>query len=266
MRIFVFLQTDFGAGLFWHTLNTNTMQVKILFRFFILFFLIALSQGVRAQKEKSLWIDARAGLNTSFIVNQNAYGNGELDYATTFGLTAGLGASYYLTYTWGFSAAISWAKLGQNYSGLQSSGDATRKVKLNYLCIPLLAMRKIGSVKKHTWFGFGPELMFLTGAKQEYHRKNGGPLPKPDFMKEGLTDIKERFSPVDVALKISLNKIYDVYQNRNYRLFFSANMAMGLVDMNKKSWHTPNMHGVYAGSHNFYMGITAAVMYQASVK
>lgn len=239
------------------------MTLKKTSFFLVILFLSLLSVSVHAQKAKSLWLDAKTGLNTSIIINQNAYGNGELDYATTFGLTAGLGATYYLSKSWGVTTSLNWLKLGQNYSGLQSSGDATRKVKLHYLEVPVLAVRSIGKPKNLTWIAFGPELMFLFSAKQDYHRVKGGILPKPDYMVEGITDIKERFKPVDVAINISLSKIYDIYQNRNFRLLLSANMAVGLTDINGKDWHTPNMHGDYSGSHNFYMGIKAGIIYRA---
>jgi hypothetical protein len=219
-----------------------------------------------AQKAGSLWLDARAGINTSFIINQNAYGNGELDYATTFGFTAGPGASYFLSDVWGANASLTWAKLGQNYSGTQSSGDAKRKVKLSYLELPMLAMRKIEGPANPAWFSFGPELMFLTGAKQDYEREDGGPLPHEENMQEGVTDIKDRFKPVDLAINISFSKIYDIYTNSKLRLLVSANMAIGLTDINSKDWQTPNIHGEYAGSHNFYLGMKVGLMYRAYMK
>jgi hypothetical protein len=240
------------------------MNKKLLFAGSLLLFIII--TNLQAQQPESLWLDVRAGFNTSLIVNQNAYGNGELDYATTFGLTGGPGASYFLSEKWGINASLAWLKLGQNYSGPQSGGDATRKVKLNYIELPILAMRKIEGPKNPAWFAFGPDFMFLTGAKQDYHREDGGPLPKAENLTTGITDIKDRFAPVDIALKISLNKIYDIYENNKLRLLFSADMAYGLTDINHKDWHTPNLKGAYAGSHNFYIGIKAGLMFKAFVK
>ena len=247
-------------------MKPDIMSLKKTTFFLVLLLIFTISTDLQAQKSKSLWLEAKAGLNTSVIINQNAYGNGEMDYATTFGLTAGLGANYYLTEKWGVNASFNWSKLGQNYSGMQSSGDAKRKVKLNYLEVPLLALRRVGRPKNLTWVSFGPEIMFLLNAKQEYERENGGPLPKPDYLIEGTTDITNRYKPIDIALSFAISKIYDVYQNRNFRFLISANMAVGLSDINSKEWKTPNMHGSYAGSHNFYMGIKAGIMYKAFVK
>jgi hypothetical protein len=235
---------------------------------FLIFILVYLgSSGIYAQKAKSLWFDVCAGINTSLIINQNAYGNGELDYATTFGFTGGPGTSYLLSDNWGINTSLTWSKLGQNYSGSQSSADAIRKVKLNYLELPLLAMHRIKGTKNPTWIAFGPEFMFLAGAKQDYHRENdGSELPKPLTMVEGNTDIIDRFNPVDIGLNISLKKIYDLYENSKLRLVVTANMAIGLTDMNSKEWQTPNMKGDYSGSHNFYLGIKAGLMYRAYIK
>jgi hypothetical protein len=226
---------------------------------------ICYSYSVLAQESKSLWLDAKAGLNASFILNQNAYGNGELDYATTFGFAAGPGVNYFITDNWGLSTSLVWAKIGQNYSGRQSGGDATRKVKLNYIEMPLLAMRRIEGTKVPTWIAFGPELLFLTGAKQVYHREDGNPLPNESAMHEGNTRISNHFKPVDLALDISLSKLYDVYENSKLRLLVSANMAIGLTDMNSKDWQIPNLKNKYAGSHNFYIGIKVGLMYKAWV-
>jgi hypothetical protein len=233
----------------------------------LLFILLILSVSftLMAQQAKSLWLDMRAGINTSFIINQNAYGNGELDYATTFGFTAGPGASYFLSEKWGVNTSLTWAKIGQNYSGLQSSGNADRKIRLNYLELPLLAMNKIAWAKQPTWIAFGPELMFLISAKQDYQREDGGPLPNEISMVEGITNVKDRFNPVDLALNITLCKIYDLYENSKFRLLVTANMAYGLTDMNSKNWHTTNLQNKYAGSHNFYMGIKIGLMNKAFV-
>lgn len=52
---------------------------------------------VFSQKKKSLWLHAIGGINSSWIANQNAYGNPEFEYATTFKLSAGGGITYYIT-------------------------------------------------------------------------------------------------------------------------------------------------------------------------
>jgi hypothetical protein len=238
------------------------MKKTILF--ITLLLICLLSAKVRAQKAKSLWIAASAGVNTSLIINQNAYGNGELDYSTTLNLTAGPGIRYFISRKWGINSSVNWARLGQNYRGLQSGGQATRKVKLDYVEFHILAMRRIENANQPTWIAFGPEIMLLTAARQEYHNEEGSVLPKPEYLVEGTTDIKDRIKPFDIALNFSLNRMFDFYKNQRFMCLITANMAYGLTDISKKEWNTPNMHGEYSGSHNFYMGIRVGVMYRAS--
>jgi hypothetical protein len=240
------------------------MKKTLLLVTFLMFGLLKAS--VEAQEAKSLWIAATAGLNTSLIINQNAYGNGEMDYSTTLNFTAGPGIRYFISEKWGINSSVNRARLGQNYRGLQSGGQATRKVKLDYVEFHMLVMRKIENANLPTWIAFGPEIMFLTAARQEYSREEGNMLPKPEFLVEGTTDIKDRIKPIDVALNFSLNRMFDVYKNKRFMLLLTANLAYGLTDINKKTWNTPNMHNEYAGSHNFYMGIRAGVMFRALKK
>lgn len=220
---------------------------------------ILLSAGkVQAQQEGSLWINLVTGFNSTWILNQNAYGNPELEYATTFGFTGGLGASYYFSKKWGFNATFIASKLGQNYSGVQSGADAERKVKLSYLEIPLLFMMHVNNAQNPTWFAFGPDIMILINAQQEYFRKDGGEeLPNPEGMKVG--DIRERFNPTDVALAISLNKMYRLDDSGKAMFLLSFNSSIGLTDINSVEWKIPNMSGEYGGSHNFYIGIKAGL-------
>jgi hypothetical protein len=228
---------------------------------------IAITGNVQAQESRSIWLTASAGVCTSIILNQNAYGNGEQDYSTTLGYVAGAGARYLISNKFGVTSTVSLVKLGQNYRGVQSSGEANRKVNLDYIELPLLAMYRITNAQNTTWIAFGPDIMFLVSAKQKYNRKDGNPLPKPDYLIEGSTDVKDRFKPIDLAINFSLNRIFDIdYRKRNLLLLMSANMTFGLTDINSNDWRIPNMHGNYAGSHNFYMGIRAGLMYRAFKK
>lgn len=215
-----------------------------------------------AQQVNSKWINVVTGLNSNWIVYQNAYGNPEIEYSTTFGFTGGVGMSYFISEKWGASFSVLATKMGQNYSGVQSGGDAERKVKLSYLELPLLFMAHIKNMPNPTWISFGPDIMVLLNAQQEYRRTGGEPLPNPDGMKIG--DIRERFNPTDVALQLSLNKMYELNDTDNVMFLFSINTAFGLTDINSIEWKTPQRDGTYSGSHNFYIGIKAGLMFKAS--
>ena len=228
------------------------------------FVMLLTAFSATAQQVNSKWINAVVGLNSSWIIYQNAYGNPEIEYSTTFGFTGGMGMTYFINEQWGVSGTFMATKAGQNYAGVQSGGDATRKVHLSYLEIPLLITKHIdaSSPDKPTWISFGPDILVLLKAQQEYVRKGGDPLPNPDGMKVG--DIRERFNTTDVALNFAINKMYKMSGSDNVMFLLSFNTAIGLTDINSIEWKTPQIDGTYTGSHNFYIGIKAGLMFKAS--
>lgn len=226
-------------------------------------FVFLFASKVQAQQEGSLWINAITGLNSNWIVYQNSYGNPELEYATTFGFTGGMGVSYFFSDQWGVRGSLLASKLGQNYSGILKDIDTERKVKLSYLEIPVQFMKHIPYAQNPTWISFGPDIMVLFNAQQEVFRKGGiDDLPNPIGMKKG--DIRERFNKTDVALSFSLNKMYELNESGNAMFLLSFNTAFGLTDINNIEWKIPQLDGTYTGSHNFYIGIRAELMFKAS--
>jgi len=225
----------------------------------VVFFVLCFAGGALAQQKGSLWVNVTAGLNSTLILNQNAYGNPEMAYLPTFGLTGGLDVNYFHSYNWGYSGSLLVSKLGQNYSGIQAGAEAERKVKLLYLEVPLLVMKNIPFMKKPTWISFGPDILILLNAQQDYTREEGSPpLPYPDGMASG--DITDRFKRADIAMDLSLNQIYSLNYSGKLMLLIALNTAIGITDINSPEWQIPNTHGEYGGSHNFYIGMKVALM------
>jgi hypothetical protein len=229
----------------------------------IAIFMLVFSFHLEAQQLNSFWLNGIAGINSNWILNQNAYGNPEMAYAPSFGFTGGVGASYFIRKKWAIDGSVLLSKLGQKYSGEQAGAKAERKITLNYLEVPLLFMRKIPFTKYPTWISAGPDIMILLRAKQEYSREDGGyNLPNPEGMAEG--NITERFKPADIALNVSLNRMFDLNYFKSIMLLVSANSSFGLLDINSSEWQIPNTHGVYAASHNFYIGLKVGLMFKAA--
>lgn len=229
---------------------------------YILTFILLISVEVKAQQVHSLWINAVPGLNSTWIMNQNAYGNPEFEYSTAFGLSGGLGATYFYKRHWGFNGSLLVSKLGQSYSGVQAGGDADRKISLTYLEMPVLMMKEIPGMPYPTWISFGPDVLFLLNANQEYTREGGNPISNPEGMASG--NVKERYKQVDVAINFSVNRMYNLDYFRKMMFLFSINTAVGLTDINSKEWQIPNTHDVYGGSHNFYIGIKVGLMFKVA--
>jgi hypothetical protein len=236
------------------------MNRKIQILCLVAVFTAGFSFKVQAQQVGSVWVNALAGGNNTWILNQNAYGNQEIEYAPAFGFTGGVGMSYFHNRNWGFNGSFLASQLGQNYAGYQGGAEATRKIKLTYLEVPLLIMRNIPEMLYPTWISFGPDIMLLLDAKQDYSRDGGSPLPNPDAMLS--SEAKERFNTVDVAVNLSLNRMYTLDYFQKLMFLISVNSTVGLTDINKSSWQIPNTHSYYGKSHNFYIGVKVGIMYK----
>lgn len=228
----------------------------------IIIFMLLLSAEVKSQQVQSLWISALPGFNSIWILNQNAYGNQEFEYASRFGLTGGLGVTYFYRKNWGFNGSLLLSQMGQNYSGYQAGGVANRKIKLSYLEVPLLFMRELPYMQYPTWVSFGPDVLILLNANQKYIRNGGSPLPNPEGMIDG--NVMDRYKPFDVALNFSINRMYNLDYFRKMMFLFSVNSMLGLTDINTTAWQIPNKHDIYKGSHNFYIGIKVGMMFKVA--
>lgn len=246
--------------LFDKSIQLKTEHMKKYIMRLVIVFLISFSIKVQAQQRGSMWVNVISGVNNTWIINQNAYGNQEVEYSSAFGMTGGLGMSYFYNRKWGFSGSVLASQLGQNYKGYQAGAVADRKVKLLYLEIPLMVMKDVLDMTYPTWISFGPDVLILLNAKQEYNRDGGSQLPNPEGMYEG--DTRDRFKPADVAVNLSLNRMYTLNYSRKLMLLLSLNSAIGLTDINKSAWQIPNKHDVYGRSHNFYIGMKIGLMYK----
>jgi hypothetical protein len=220
------------------------------------------SVAVKAQQAHSVWFNAVLGVNSAWIMNQNAYGNQEFEYATSFGPNGGIGATYFYQRHWGVNGSLLLSQTGQNYSGYQAGGVADRKIKLTYLEVPLLIMKDLRAFQYPTWISFGPDVLILLNANQDYSREGGNSLPNPDGMIDGA--VKDRYKPIDIALNFSVNRMYNIDYFRKLMFLVSANTAVGLTDINTKEWQIPNTHDIYRGSHNFYIGIKLGMMFKVA--
>lgn len=228
----------------------------------IIIIVILFSVQVKSQQVHSLWINAVTGINSTWLINQNAYGNPEFEYSTSFGLTGGLGATYFYKKHWGLNGSILLSKFGQSYRGVQSGGDADRRISLTYIEIPLLLMKDIPGMLYPTWISFGPDFMILKNATQKYTREGGRDLAYPERMESA--NVKDRYKMADVALTFSVNRMYNLDYLRKMMFLFSVNTTVGLTDINAKEWQIPNTHDIYAGSHNFYIGMKVGMMFKVA--
>lgn len=230
--------------------------------FSLLLVLLILTGNISfAQLSGSTWLTTSLGLNSCWLLNQNAYGNQEMDYATTFGIQGTIGANYYINSEYGISTGVGFGNFGQNYQGDQGGATATRKVHLNYIQVPIFGMKQLCDPQTPCWLTFGPQLMFLTSATQNYTRDAGNPLPHPEYLPEGKKDVTKWYKPADVMLNLGYTKVYMLRTSDNVRMMWSVNGAMGIFDVNAKDYQIENIHGEYKSSHNFYIGAQIGLMF-----
>jgi hypothetical protein len=236
------------------------MGIRLL-HLLTLIFIVLFNLNVSAQRAKSTWLTTNLGLNNCWILNQNAYGNTELDYGTKFGLNLSIGANYFIDKDYGISTGIAFGNLGQNYRGIQGGADATRKLNLTYFQIPALVIKQLCKIDNPCWLSFGPEFLFLTSAQQTYSREEGDPLKNPDYLPEGKKDVSKWFKPADILLSLGYTKAYFMRLNDKSRLTWSVKSGIGLFDINASEYQIENIQGKYRASRNFYIGAQVGFMF-----
>jgi len=231
---------------------------------FLLLFagILVFTNRVNSQPSNSTWLTSSVGLNSTWLMNQNSYGNPEMDYGTKFGLSGSIGLNHYLDSKYGLSTGIGFGNFGQSYMGEQKGAKASRKVNLNYIMVPLIGMKQLCDPHHPCWLTFGPQIMILTSAKQKYSRENAEePLPYPEYLPEGVKDVTKWYKPVDVMLNVGFTNLYYLRTNDDMRLMLSFNAALGLFDINSKDYQLSTKGEAYKGSRNFYMGVNLGLMF-----
>lgn len=220
-----------------------------------------------AQQKNTSWISADIGVNNTWILNQNMYGNPELPYIAKFGYSGDITYQHFNNVK-GYSVGLGIANLGQKYEGEMAGAYAQRKVNLTYLKLPVMGIYNLGGKRQRTWLSVGPQLMFLLDARQDFNRTGESPIPDPELMSQGSVNMTKRFNPLDVMLAFGLTDFFPI-KVRNVTPFkasekimwsLSLDGAIGLSDINQKQFQISNTHNVYAGSHNFYLGIRIGIM------
>jgi hypothetical protein len=225
------------------------------------------------QGSQSSLISADLGINNTMILNQNAYGNQEMPYSAKFGFS-GVASYKHFINKYGYSVGLGYINLGQKYSGDLAGTNARRTISLNYIKVPITMMYNLGGKHQQTWLSVGPQIMILLSARQDFTREGGRELPNPELLINGNTNVINRFKPVDVMLNFEVTRLFAFWATNippykpAGKLMWSLALdgAIGLTDINQKDYQLENTHNVYAGSHNFYLGIKLGLMLKTKVK
>jgi hypothetical protein len=219
--------------------------------------------SLMAQKQLYFGL-AGTGLG-SFITNQNNYGLPfEMDYTLTFGGSGNVNIGFDFNNNIGIKTEIGYAKLGQNYNDTYNDTVYTRKIKLNYLQIPLLFKYRVGSDVVKFYAMAGPQFNILLLASQKYLKNESnfdetvpGNWTKPTLI--GESTITDRYNSLDILGRLDAG--VDIVLATNLFLNVGFTVAYGFMDINATDWQMNDKTGSYDPSHNIYGGINFGINY-----
>ncbi|NPD44592.1 MULTISPECIES: outer membrane beta-barrel protein [unclassified Lentimicrobium] len=219
---------------------------------------------------------AQKGLNvggnfmylSSFMVNQNTWGNGhEYDFAATSNTSFGLDLGYNFNDNIGIYSGYWMMNLGQNYTDEYKDFEETtsssfeRNLLFKYNVIPVMLKFTGTETRVNFMGGFGILFAMMKDAEQTW-TKNGSPYTQyheEDEFEITAKDVTDRYEKNDIILNLELGARIVIIEN----LYVDAtlNFGYGLKDINAADWQIPNNDGVYSASHNAYAGFKVGVAY-----
>ena len=227
-------------------------------RIIIVLFMIGLGfSSANAQKAKRFEVAAKAGVGSSWIINQNNYGLNEMEYEYTLGTAFNLQVGYNFNSNIGLFAEVGTRSQGQDYSDTwNNKNDIKREVSLSYLTVPLLFKYSYGESIARFRLLVGPEISFLQKAEQVYTFDGKSMEGKFEITdKDGHTfdpaakDITDRYNSMDVSAVIDLGADIFIIQEVFY-ISAGARFYYGLMDINASAYQIENKEGKYEASHN----------------
>ena len=221
-----------------YNLVSKTITMKTISTL-ILFFLT-----INMYSQKSLSISAQYGNGTTAILNQNAYGNTELDPLPKSASNSGILISYSLNENIALQTGFCNLNMGGYWEGKDGGVETTRDINLKYGQIPI-NIKYFGKQKFHLYTSLGLGVQFLKSANQLYTPESNMDINPVRFDENG--DITNRFN------KNSLSAMYAFGFEYKSGIFFcnlGFNLNYGLNDINESDFHIKNKSGVYEASKN----------------
>jgi hypothetical protein len=226
-----------------------------------------------AQKGKELIIGVNGALTNVWIMNQNFYGEPEVEYAPKMGYAASFNLGYNIDESMSIIAELQYSVQGQKYEDKQTINnikyDAERDIDLRYVNIPLFFKYAFGQGLTKFRFLAGPQLGLLLDATQEYTR-DGKTLNTVAEDLEGNTfftdaeEIKDRFESTDVAIVLDLGA--DIHISKQFYIGAGGRINYGLTDINAENYRIKDLDGEYTPSHNFWGGLYIGINYKIDVE
>jgi len=236
--------------------------------------LVLLSLNVNAQKGKELIFGVGGALNSVWIMNQNFYGEPEVDYAPKMGYATSFILGYNFDENMSIMTELQYSLQGQKYDGKQNlvGGDTynvERDINLRYFNIPLFFKYSFGTTQTKFRFLAGPQFGFLMEATQDYLRDDTkiGTVAQDLNGKSFVTDasnITDRFESMDISLVLDVGA--DIHFSDQFFLSAGGRINYGLKDINAADYRINDLDGEYNPSHNFWGGLYISINYKLDIE
>ncbi len=206
--------------------------------------------------------------NSTFIINQNTYGefewNSELNYQMTYGNSYGVNFGY--DFSTNFGIQVEWifhSQKGQNYSDRINKKHIRREVDFSYTEVPVLIKYKLSRMTKKnpnvTNLVVGVQYEYLKNATIKIYEKG---VNVSRFYEQTGNPL-ERFNRDQVGLVFGWEQ--DFYCSRNVFFTLGGRGAFSLFDINHRNYSINKFKVVenenFGQSHNFTFGLTASINY-----
>jgi hypothetical protein len=222
-----------------------------------------------------IMLGARAGVGFPAIINQNNYGQSELDYVISAKPMGSVFLGYNLENDNEIQLRLAYRSQGQKYKGTAQTTTYEREIKMNN--IELIGIYRLDfaspfNVTDKLYFMLGPRLNFVLSVDQEFKindqstdfltyvndRKNPN---EAEILALGAPDDdKEFFTDYDLGLFGGVGYESMIHEQLYWNVEFVG--SVGITDINQFRWKLPNREkSIYEASYNFIGGINIGVTY-----
>lgn len=227
----------------------------------------------------ALHIGIKGAVQLYGIVNQNNYGQKEMDYSVPFGFAGGLSFQYKFNARSYLLAEVLYQEQGQRYRDNFNNQSFEKTVVLNYFNVPVMFKYMVSenvsgyqgvNIAKPKWFaGGGIQVGKLTSGSIEWKLNNSltnfstfisdGGNPNQALLEENgvPSDDLDFFQEVDVVFVAS----FGFHSELNPYILTTVELrgGIGLTDINADTWRLPNRMGVYGASRTTFFGLHAGI-------
>ncbi len=246
--------------------------------------LFLISAKVNAQKGKELILGVGGAITSTWIYNQNFYGEPECDYAPKYGYAGSFNLGYNFTEHIALLTELQLSHQGQKYKddedgqvwGGNNFQVVERDIKLYYLNIPVFFKYMFGTQSTQFRVMVGPQFGILMDAEQEYLRTEGNSSDlkrRSTYVddKNGKNfdvttpNIKNRIEPLDIGIALDVGA--DISLSDKFYISAGLRFNYGFKDVNTDPYKLENYKGEpYEPSNNIWGGLYLGINYRWDVE